>query len=72
MYPFSDQPVGTGFSFTDRDEGYARNEEDVANDLYEALLQFYTLFPELLDNDFFVTGESYGGKLKIILLNAPI
>lgn len=26
--------VGTGFSFTGKDEGYAKNEQDVARDLY--------------------------------------
>ena len=27
--------VGTGFSFTDSDEGYSRNEKQVADNLYE-------------------------------------
>lgn len=59
---FIDNPVGTGFSFTDKDEGYAKNEVDVGKDLYEALQQFLTLFPNLRENPFYVTGESYGGK----------
>lgn len=59
---YIDNPVGTGFSFTDHDEGYAKNEIDVGNDLYEALVQFFTLFPNLQQNDFYVTGESYAGK----------
>jgi vitellogenic carboxypeptidase-like protein len=53
--------VGTGFSFTD-EGGYSKNEIDVGNNLYEATIQFFTLFPELQDNDFYVTGESYAGK----------
>nr|XP_023012514.1 venom serine carboxypeptidase-like [Leptinotarsa decemlineata] len=57
---YIDNPVGTGFSFTDG--GYAQNETKVGEDLYEALKQFFTLFPELQKNDFFVTGESYAGK----------
>lgn len=59
---YIDNPVGTGFSFTKHDAGYARNEEDVARDLYEALQQFFTLFSEYRNNDFYVTGESYAGK----------
>ena len=59
---YIDQPVGTGFSFTDSDEGYAKNQTDVARDLYEFSRQFYRIFPELLDNDLYVTGESYAGK----------
>ncbi|CAH1173952.1 unnamed protein product [Phaedon cochleariae] len=57
---FIDNPAGTGFSFTEG--GYAQNETKVGEDLYEALTQFFKLFPELQKNDFFVTGESYAGK----------
>jgi vitellogenic carboxypeptidase-like protein len=59
---YFDNPVGTGFSYTEADKGYARDETDVARDLYEALQQFYTLFPEYQSRDFYVTGESYAGK----------
>ena len=59
---YIDNPVGTGFSFTDKDEGYAKNEDDVAQNLYSALTQFFTLFPEYQQNDFYATGESYAGK----------
>nr|XP_023024517.1 venom serine carboxypeptidase-like [Leptinotarsa decemlineata] len=57
---YIDNPAGTGFSFTNG--GYARNQTKVGNDLFETLQQFFTLFPEIQKNDFFVTGESYGGK----------
>lgn len=57
---YIDNPVGTGYSFTNG--GYAKNETAVGKDLYNALLQFFQLFPELQKNDFFVTGESYAGK----------
>ena len=63
---YIDQPAGTGFSFTDDARGYAKNQYDVSKDLYEALSQFYQLFPGLLQNEFFVTGESYGGKLELV------
>ncbi|CAG9764019.1 unnamed protein product [Ceutorhynchus assimilis] len=57
---YIDNPVGTGFSYTNG--GYAQNETKVGEDLYEALIQFFTLFPELQKNEFFITGESYAGK----------
>ncbi|CAH1107288.1 unnamed protein product [Psylliodes chrysocephalus] len=57
---FIDQPAGTGFSFTNG--GYAQNQTKVGDDLYEAIYQFFQLFPVLQSNDFFVAGESYGGK----------
>lgn len=58
---YIDNPVGTGFSFT-KDGGYLENEAQVGEQLYEALLQFFQLFPNLQKNQFFVTGESYAGK----------
>uniref|UniRef100_H0VNN3 Probable serine carboxypeptidase CPVL n=2 Tax=Cavia porcellus TaxID=10141 RepID=H0VNN3_CAVPO len=59
---YIDNPVGTGFSFTDDTIAYAVNEDDVARDLYSALIQFFQLFPEYEKNDFYATGESYAGK----------
>ncbi|XP_031635891.1 venom serine carboxypeptidase-like [Contarinia nasturtii] len=59
---YIDNPVGTGFSFTDSDEGYAKNEVNVGENLLCALQQFFLLFPNLQKNEFFASGESYGGK----------
>ncbi|KAK5644823.1 hypothetical protein RI129_006123 [Pyrocoelia pectoralis] len=58
---YIDNPVGTGFSFTN-DDGYLENQTQIGEQLYEALLQFFELFPHLRSNDFFVAGESYAGK----------
>uniref|UniRef100_A0A8C4TH28 Probable serine carboxypeptidase CPVL n=1 Tax=Erpetoichthys calabaricus TaxID=27687 RepID=A0A8C4TH28_ERPCA len=54
--------VGTGFSFTDDNQGFARNQDDVGRDLYSALTQFFQIFYEYQKNDFYATGESYAGK----------
>ena len=51
-----------GWSFTDSPSGFVTNEDQVADDLYSAMTQFFQLFPNLKDNDFYVTGESYAGK----------
>nr|XP_014278748.2 venom serine carboxypeptidase-like [Halyomorpha halys] len=59
---YIDNPVGTGFSFTESDSEYATDEVKVGKDLYSALIQFFQLFPYLQKNEFFVTGESYAGK----------
>uniref|UniRef100_A0A3Q1HS57 Carboxypeptidase vitellogenic like n=1 Tax=Acanthochromis polyacanthus TaxID=80966 RepID=A0A3Q1HS57_9TELE len=59
---YIDNPVGTGFSFTDDDRGFAQNQDDVGRDLYSALTQFFQIFPEYQSNDFYATGESYAGK----------
>lgn len=59
---FLDNPLGTGFSFTTHDERMATNESTIGKDLASAVRQFFQLFPELNENDFYVTGESYAGK----------
>ena len=59
---YIDNPVGTGFSFTDSDQGYTRTETDVANDLYSALTQFFQIYTDYAKSPFYVTGESYAGK----------
>lgn len=57
---YIDNPVGAGYSFTE--SGYAQNETQIGLDLYNALVQFFTMFPELQKNDFYIAGESYAGK----------
>jgi len=59
---YFDNPVGAGFSYTEDDAGYSNNMVDVGTNLYEALIQFLTLFPELQSKPLFITGESYAGK----------
>lgn len=59
---YVDQPVGTGFSFTESESGFARNMTDVGRDMVEFLQQFFTLFGELAHNEFYMAGESYAGK----------
>lgn len=58
---FIDNPVGAGFSYTDKDEGYCTNEEEVAENLYSVITQFYMIYPNELKNELYITGESYGG-----------
>ncbi|XP_059054790.1 venom serine carboxypeptidase [Achroia grisella] len=59
---YIDNPVGTGFSFTKDVKGYCTDEVQVGEQLYSTVMQFLQLFPELQQNKFFVTGESYAGK----------
>lgn len=59
---YIDNPVGTGWSFTQDDQGFAQNQDDVGRDLYSALIQFFQIFSEFQSNPFYATGESYAGK----------
>ena len=54
-----DQPVGTGFSYTDS-EGVS-DTFAAGRDFYAFLELFFTKFPELKKNDFHIAGESYAG-----------
>ena len=58
---FIDQPVGTGFSFTTDPSDDVTSEKQVADDVLDFLLEFLASKPELLQNDLFITGESYAG-----------
>ncbi|KAL4712891.1 hypothetical protein ACJJTC_011961 [Scirpophaga incertulas] len=59
---FIDNPVGTGYSFTDDDLGYATNQTTIGEHLYSGLQQFLTIFPELRKAPLTIAGESYAGK----------
>jgi vitellogenic carboxypeptidase-like protein len=59
---FVDNPVGTGFSYTEDAACYSQNMDDVSVNLYSLLTTFFTAFPSYLPNDFYITGESYAGK----------
>jgi vitellogenic carboxypeptidase-like protein len=58
---YIDNPIGAGFSFGDY-AGLPATQVDAGDDLYEFLIQWFTLFPEYQPNDFYVFGESYAGK----------
>ena len=53
-------PAGVGFSYK-TDKNYATNDDQVAKANYAALKSFFKKFPQFKNNDFYVTGESYGG-----------
>ena len=58
---YIDNPVGTGYSYTFSEDGYATNMDDVVADLWVFLGKFFSLYPSLLKNDFYICAESYGG-----------
>ncbi|KAJ5069195.1 serine carboxypeptidase [Anaeramoeba ignava] len=59
---YIDSPVGTGFSYVNNNAGFVTNEEEIANDLYTALLVFFQKYLDYSTQDLYVFGESYGGK----------
>ncbi|XP_078066419.1 lysosomal protective protein-like [Mustelus asterias] len=71
---YLESPAGVGFSYSD-DQNYATNDIQVAENNYLALQDFFRKFPSLMSNDFYVTGESYGGvyvpSLSLKIANGP-
>ena len=59
---FIDNPVGAGYSYTETETGYCTNTKvEVSSQLFELMQQFYQVFPEQLENELIITGESYAG-----------
>lgn len=58
---YVDQPVGTGFSYSDDDRDRCYDEDCVADDMLDFLEALWAARPELAGRPFFVTGESYAG-----------
>ncbi|KAG1675310.1 hypothetical protein FOA52_015984 [Chlamydomonas sp. UWO 241] len=58
---FVDQPINTGFSYSNSDEDRVFNEILVADDMLDFLQEFFEVHPDLAERPFYVTGESYAG-----------
>ncbi|XP_028776242.1 serine carboxypeptidase-like [Neltuma alba] len=58
---FVDQPIGTGFSHASDENDIRHDEEGISNDLLDFLQAFFMEHPQFVQNDFYVTGESYAG-----------
>ena len=63
---FLEQPAGVGFSYPN----VPANDETTAVDTVTALRNFLQAHPELDGRDFYVMGESYGGKWNALALAA--
>ena len=68
---YIDNPVGTGFSYTESEEGYPTTDEEVAASLIEAMRQFMKLYPFMVEGataastPFYAFGQSYGGAYVV-------
>ena len=69
-------PAGVGFSFSDDTADYTTDDNKTAIDNYHFIQGWLKKFPNYMDNDFYITSESYGGHYmptlaqQIILGNA--
>jgi serine carboxypeptidase-like clade 1 len=58
---FLEAPAGVGFSYADTPGGLIQNDTTNAIDNLNAIIQFFQGYPEYLQNDFYIAGESYAG-----------
>ncbi|KAI9323606.1 Alpha/Beta hydrolase protein [Dichotomocladium elegans] len=57
---FLDQPVGTGFSYTDVG-GYTKNMTQIVDEFVLFIDKFFEVFPDLRNKDLYLAGESFAG-----------
>lgn len=58
---YVDQPAGTGFSYTEQGK-YVHELYDMAFYFIKFMEEYYKIYPEELDNDIYLAGESYAGQ----------
>lgn len=68
---YIESPVGVGFSYSDTND-YSCNDDRTAEESLQAVQAFYKLFPELVNNQLFITGESYAGVYVPTLAEAIV
>lgn len=62
---YLDTPIGSGFSFSEDARGYSRSIEAAAEDIYQALEQFSSIFHEYMNRGIFLTGELFMSKVAV-------
>uniref|UniRef100_A0A672SXL4 Carboxypeptidase n=1 Tax=Sinocyclocheilus grahami TaxID=75366 RepID=A0A672SXL4_SINGR len=60
---FVDNPVGTGYSYTDTEDALTKDVAMVASDMMVLLKSFFSLKTEFQSIPFYIFSESYGGKM---------
>jgi carboxypeptidase C (cathepsin A) len=67
---FIDQPINTGFSYSDTPE-YLTTMDELSEEFVHFMANLYLKYPSLLQNtSLYMTGESYGGKYLPVFSNA--
>jgi serine carboxypeptidase-like clade 2 len=56
-----ESPAGVGFSYSNRTSDYTVGDDRTSQDSYNFLVSFFQKYPQFKGNDFWITGESYGG-----------
>ncbi|XP_024318832.1 serine carboxypeptidase-like 18 isoform X4 [Brachypodium distachyon] len=65
---FVDSPVGAGFSFSKKPEGYDVGDVSASLQLRKFITKWFSEHQDFLVNPFYVGGDSYGGKIAPFLM----
>ena len=57
---YIDNPVGTGFSYTESKDGFVTNQKEVGQDLLTFLTKFYELYPKFQQRPLYICGQRHG------------
>ncbi|XP_050208295.1 serine carboxypeptidase-like 20 [Mercurialis annua] len=58
---YLDSPCGVGMSYSNNQSNYITDDWQTAADTHTFLLKWFELYPEFLNNPFYISGESYAG-----------
>ncbi|XP_031249340.1 serine carboxypeptidase 1-like [Pistacia vera] len=58
---YLDSPAGVGLSYSKNESKYITGDIQTAVDTHAFLLKWFKLYPEFLNNPFYISGESYAG-----------
>ncbi|CAI8034736.1 Serine carboxypeptidase 24 [Geodia barretti] len=58
---FLESPSGVGFSYSDTRSDYTTGDQQTTQDTLQFLLSFFAIYEQFANNEFWITGESYGG-----------
>ncbi|KAG6469548.1 hypothetical protein ZIOFF_070477 [Zingiber officinale] len=60
---FVDSPLGSGFSYSRKYEGYDANDTIWSEQASKFLLQWLVEHPQFISNPLYIVGDSYAGKI---------
>ncbi|XP_042417405.1 serine carboxypeptidase-like 18 isoform X2 [Zingiber officinale] len=60
---FLDSPLGSGFSYSRKYEGYDANDTVWSEQTYKFLIQWLVEHPQFISNPLYIAGDSYAGKI---------